>query len=52
MENRQIDTKITKQVRVDSGWHKLLKIRATEDGKTIKEVLEELLSEYLEVKNA
>ncbi|EKE05104.1 MAG: hypothetical protein ACD_19C00426G0126 [uncultured bacterium] len=51
MTNRQIDIKTTKQVRIDYGWHRLLKIRAVEDGKTIKEVLEELLSKYLEVKN-
>lgn len=49
--SRQSDNKTTKQVRIDSGWHKLLKLRATEDGKTIRELLEGILSESWELKN-
>ena len=47
--SRQSDNKTTKQVRIDSGWHKLLKLRATEDGKTIRELLEGILSECWEL---
>lgn len=46
MDNRQIDPKQTKQVLVDIYWHKLLKIRAAEVGKTIKELLDEALSAW------
>lgn len=51
MTNRKIDQKTTKQIVIDKGLHSLLKVRTAEDGKTIKEVVEGLLSEYLEVKN-
>ena len=43
MENRQIDKKKTKQVRIDAGMHQLLKMTATRSGKSIKAFLEELL---------
>ena len=47
MGNRKIDQKITKQVVIDSGYHKLLKKYAAESGTTIKALLEECLVEYL-----
>lgn len=47
MNNRIIDSKTTKQVVIDTGYHKLLKSRAAELGMTIKEALEEILSEAL-----
>lgn len=50
MQNRQIDKKSTKQIRIDAGLHKLLKLRATEAETSIKELLEEFLAERLEVK--
>ena len=45
--SRQIDTKSTKQIRIDIGWHKILKVLAAEDGKTIKELVEACLTETL-----
>lgn len=47
--SRQSDKKPTKQVRIDSGLHRLLKIRAAESGRTLKELTEESLSEFLAV---
>ena len=47
--SQQIDKKVTKQVRIDSGLHRLLKVRAAKAGKSLKEVLEGLLAEYLAV---
>lgn len=44
--NRQIDIKLTKQVRIDSEWHKYLKIEAAKQGMTAKGLLENLLAEY------
>lgn len=40
MKNRQIDTKSTKQIRIDAGWHKLLRIEAAKGALTIKELVE------------
>ena len=51
MKNRQIDRQTTKQVRIDAGVHKLLKIDAAQRGESIREVLEGLLADYLGVKN-
>lgn len=51
MKNRQIDRKTTKQVRIDAGVHKLLKIDAAQRGESIREVLEGLLADYLRVKS-
>ncbi len=49
MENRQIDKKTTKQVRIDAGLHQLLKVKAAESSTTIKAFLEEYLAELLAV---
>lgn len=51
MQNRQIDNKSTKQVRIDAGLHQLLKVIAAESSMTIKELLEDYLAEMLEVKS-
>ena len=48
---RQSDTNITKQVRIDKGLHRLLKIKAARSGITIRELLEGCLVELLEVDN-
>jgi len=50
MKKRQSYQRETKQVRIDAGLHQLLKIKAAKAGRTIKSILEELLSEFLEVK--
>jgi len=41
----------TKQIRIDAGLVRLLKIKAAERGTTIKELVEGCLAEFLEVKN-
>lgn len=47
---KQVDRRTTKQIRIDSGLHYLLKIRAAREKTTIKELIEGLLAELLEVK--
>lgn len=47
--SRQSDKKTSKQVRIDSGLHQLLKIEAAKSNRSIKELLEESLAEYLAV---
>ncbi len=49
MQNRQIDKKKTKHVRIDIGLHKLLKIKAAKSGMTIKTLLEGHLADLLAV---
>ena len=49
MNNRQIDKKTTKQIRIDTGLHQLLKIYAAESRMTIKTLLEDYLSDLLAV---
>ena len=44
--SRQIDQRNTKQVRIDNGVHRLLKIEACKAGKSIREYLEEALAEH------
>ena len=43
------DKKDTKQVRIDGGLHQLLKVKAAQENRTIKELLEECLVELLAV---
>jgi len=47
MNNLQIDKKSTKQIRIDSGLHQLLKIKAAKSGVTIKTLLEGFLADLL-----
>lgn len=47
MENRQIDRKTTKQIRIDSGLHQLLKIKAAKSGMSIKTLLEGCVADLL-----
>lgn len=44
--SQQSDKKTTKQVRIDSEWHKYLKVEAAQQGMTIKTLLETILAEY------
>lgn len=48
-ENRQIDKKLTKQIRIDAGLHQLLKLKATKAGMSIKTLLEGYLADLLAV---
>ena len=47
--NRQIDKNLTKQVRIDTGYHTLLKIKAAKSGVSIKTLLEGYLADLLAV---
>jgi len=47
--NRGIDQKPTKQILVDREIHKLLKIRACQQGETIKSLVEDALGELLAI---
>lgn len=49
MQNRQIDNKSTKQIRIDASVHQLLKVYASQSGMTIKALLEDYLSDLLAV---
>lgn len=49
MQNRQIDKKTTKQVRIDIDLHKLLKVKSAEAGMTIKAFLEDHIAGLLDV---
>jgi hypothetical protein len=40
MKKRQVDKNLTKQVRIDTGYHKLLRITAAKRFMTIKELCE------------
>lgn len=49
MQNRQIDKKTTKQIRIDAGIHQLLKVYASQSRTTIKALLENYLADLLAV---
>ena len=48
-QKRQSYQRTTKQVRIDGGLHRLLKIKAAKSDMTIREILEGYLSEVLAV---
>ena len=50
MKSQQSDTKTTKQVRIDKGLHKLLKIESARRGESIKSLIEGCLMDLLEIK--
>ena len=37
--------KQTKLIRIDAGWHKFIKLKATSEGKSVKNLVEELFGE-------
>lgn len=47
--NRQIDKKKTRQVRIDSSVHQLLKIKAAESGETLRNLVEGCLADLLSI---
>jgi predicted HicB family RNase H-like nuclease len=49
MKSNKSDKNLTKQVRIDAGLHRLLKLKATNAGVSIKTCLEGYLAELLEV---
>lgn len=46
---QQSDKKATKQIRIDSGLHCLLKMKAAKQGVTVKSLLEDYLADILAV---
>lgn len=46
--SRQVNKNITKQVRIDAGWHREFKVLAAKAGKTIRELVEEGFPETLD----
>ncbi len=49
MKKLQIDKKATKQIRIDAGLHRLLKLKAAGSGESIKTLVEGYLAEVLAV---
>lgn len=49
MKNLQSDKNLTKQVRIDTGYHTLLKIKAAKAGMSIKTLLEGYLADLLTI---
>ena len=49
MKSRQSDKKKTKQVRIDAGLHKLVKLYAAESDRSVKSLTEGALAELLAV---
>lgn len=47
MKSQQSDKNLTKQIRIDAGLHKLLKVKAANAGVSIKTLLEGYLVELL-----
>lgn len=52
MKKLQNDKNLTKQVRIDTGYHTLLKIKAAKSGISIKTLLEGLIIEDLKDETA
>lgn len=48
--SREITRNSVKQVVIDAGMHRLLKVKASEVGQSVKGLLESYLAELLEVK--
>lgn len=48
MKNRKIDNKLTKQIVIEIGLHRLVKMKAVKAGRSIRELVEECLVEYLD----
>lgn len=49
MKKIQSDKNLTKQIRIDAGLHKLLKVKAAKSGMSIKTLLEGYLADLLAV---
>lgn len=49
MKNRQSDKNLTKQIRIDGLWHKLLKVYAAESRRSIRDLVEECLGDYYDL---
>ena len=47
--SRQSYKKTTIQIRIDASWHKYLKLRGAQDSRSIKDLVEECLSDYYDL---
>lgn len=47
INSQQIDKNTTKQIRIDAGLHKIVKILAANEQRTIKGLIEESLADFL-----
>ena len=45
--SKQVNEKMTKLIRIDAGWHKILKRISANQQSSIKELVEGILSEHL-----
>ncbi|MBI2621997.1 MAG: hypothetical protein HYW63_05140 [Candidatus Levybacteria bacterium] len=52
MKSRKSDKNLSKQIRIDGGLHRLLKIKASEDSTSIRSLLEAFIVEILKDKTA
>jgi len=48
-KNKQVNRISTKLIRIEASVHKLLKVRAANEGKSIRELLEAYLADMLSV---
>ena len=46
MERKQVDKKVTMQVRIDAGWHKILAHLRADTHRSIRSLVEEALMEW------
>lgn len=44
--SQQIDKKKTIQVRIDANWHYFLKVLGAQSGRSIRDLIEEVLGDY------
>ena len=51
MKSRQIDKKRSKQVRINAGMHRLLKIKSAECGRSLGGLIEDSLLDFLSIDN-
>lgn len=51
-DSKQVNKNLTKLVRIDAGYHKLLKLRATNECRSIKELIEVILGDVLSLETA
>ncbi len=47
MKSKQSDKNLTKQIRIDAGLHKILKVESSKAGASIKTLLEGFIAEGL-----
>lgn len=51
-DSKQVNKNLTKLIRIDAGYHKLLKMRATNECRSIKELVEDIFVEALSLETS